>query len=144
MVYIKKGHGLPHYFMFQPKHLTILNEFSEIHCYSTTMVANHDWPCFLSKSIWPWSTLVSLVPFNVHGQPWSENVIVNTERTCLDKGTRGVFEWLKLIFSTSLTFIKHWNEEWPNTMEYHGKPCPRKAKTMSFKYTHDLREYIVQ
>ena len=23
----------------------------------------------------------------VHSQPWPENVIVNTERTCLDKGT---------------------------------------------------------
>ena len=83
MVYVKKGHGLPRYFMFQPKYLTILNEFREIHCYSTTMVdhgqtrsltmVNHDWPCSFSQSIWPWSTMVSLVSFNVHGRPWSNH-----------------------------------------------------------------------
>ena len=47
----------------------------------------------------PWLTMVDcgttmvcdrgpLLPLTmVHGQPWSENVIVNTERTCLHKGT---------------------------------------------------------
>ena len=47
----------------------------------------------------PWLTMVDcgttmvcdrgpLLPLTmVHGQPWSENVIVNTERTCLRKGT---------------------------------------------------------
>ena len=59
--------------------LNTSNAFSEIvlFCYhgqtcSLTMV-NHDWPCFFSQSIWPWSTMVSLVPFNVHGRPWSNH-----------------------------------------------------------------------
>ena len=38
----------------------------------TTVVCDHG-------PLWPLTM--------VHGQPWSENVIVNTERTCLDKGT---------------------------------------------------------
>ena len=40
--------------------------------HSLTMV-NHDWPSSLSQSVWPWLTMVSVVPFNVHGWPWTNH-----------------------------------------------------------------------
>lgn len=89
------------------------------HGFSLPTMVDHGW-------LWYNRDHGTICPLTlVHGEPWSENVIVDIERTCLDKGTWGVYKWLKLI----LTLFNICKAQQQGMTKHHGKPW----KTMSKK-----------
>ena len=64
-------HGIPWNTMEYHGKPTLIPCFKKTFNLSATVMSEHD-----RSTNWPLAM--------VHGQPWSENVIVNIERTCLD------------------------------------------------------------
>ena len=105
MVYIKKGHGLPRYFMFQPKYLQ---------CIQWNYVILLLWLTMVKHVLWPWSTMIDLVSFRSqfdHGWPWSAlchlTFMVDHGQTMVTPWTNHGLPWLPSMNNHVQNMVDH-------------------------------------